>query len=301
MNMLLTLWKVINPLCLRWIQNESARQFLSLSLSEQKKLLVNLSQYRGKVSIEGKVYKKWSFYLDTIRQHFQLPCTVETRKDRAILLENLCRKDDKILLLGDDDLLSWELAQRDFTSVTASDCDGELLHHISQLCAPLANKPRLVPGDFADQEFDPGVKPDVVCIDPPYNLRWTQIFLSKALQSVRDKDDACLLMMINPHCFGAEDWQAILDRLQRNSFELVEHRPQFNAYPLQGLSSLLLRWGLRMIGAGTSQGPLYFTSDLFVFKRRKFAQLVATSFHPAMESANTPAAGSEVEWKVASV
>lgn len=296
MNILLTLWKIINPLCLRWIKNESARQFLSLSLLEQKKLLLDLSRYRGKVENEGKVYKKWSFYLDTIRQHFQLPCTVDTRKDRAVLLESLCQKGDKILLLGDDDLVSWELAQRNFTAVTASDCDAQLLDHIGLLCGDLINKPRLVAGDFSDQDFDPGVVPDVVCIDPPYNLRWTQIFLSKALQSVKDQENAVLLMMINPHCFSALDWQMILDRMEQSSFELVEHRPQFNAYPLQGLSSLLLRWGLRMIGAGPGQGPLYFSSDLFVFKRRRLVQVIPKNFQTSAESQPSPDAAQELKF-----
>jgi predicted methyltransferase len=280
MNIILTLWKIINPLALKLIKNESAKQFLSLSPGEQKKLLTDLSQYRGKVEVEGKVYQKWSFYLDTIRQHFQLPCTVQTRKARAELLESLCPKDGKILLLGDDDLVSWELAQRNFTAVTASDCDGALLDHIKDLCSKLDIKPRLVPGDFSDEKFDPGMEPDVVCIDPPYNLKWTQIFLAKALQSVKNQDKAVLLMMINPHCFSAKDWHMIISRMTENGFELAEHRPHFNAYPLRGLSSVLLRWGLRMISAESKEhrGPLYFSSDLYVFQRNRLAKAVVKSF-----------------------
>lgn len=287
MKIMLTLWNLINPLLLKLIHNESARQFLSLSPAEQKRLLSDLAQYRGKDEASGQVYQKWSFYLDTIRQHFQLPCTVQTRKARAELLESLCLKSDKILLLGDDDLLSWELAQREFTTVTAADCDVRLLDQIKDLCGNLAVRPRLIPGDFSDAAFDPGIEPDVVCIDPPYNVKWAHIFLSKALQTLRSQDQALLLMMINPHCFSEGDWRTILDRMTESGFDLSEHRPHFNAYPLHGLSSLFLRWGLRMIGVSGhgQQGPLYFSSDLYVFRRSHRAQAVLRSFPPETEEA----------------
>ncbi|MBC7658986.1 MAG: bis-aminopropyl spermidine synthase family protein [Chitinophagaceae bacterium] len=269
MSIVLSLWRIINPLALLVTRNESARQFLSLKLDEQKKLLSDLANFRTDAPSKGN-YQKWSFYFETIRQHFQLPCTAETRQNRAQLLEELCGRDGKILLLGDDDLVSWELAKRDFSDVCAADFDQKLLDHIRDLCADLTRQPRLIQGDFSDPAFDPGVAPDVVSLDPPYNLRWTHIFISKALEAVESREKAILLLMINPYCFSPKDLENIMERLASHGFRLKERRERFNGYPLQGLSQVLLRAGLRLLDKVPTLEPgqqFCFSSDLYIFHK----------------------------------
>ncbi len=279
MAFLTRIWLLITPSLQKLFRNDSAKQFLNLSLSEQKKLLEDLARYNLKDKHEDKDgvnYRKWRYYLDTIREHYQLPCTVETRENRAKYLEELVGRDRKILLLGDDDLVSWELAKRNFPHVVASDCDPELLRRIGELSAEASHPPKLVYGDFADPNFDPGIKPDVVCIDPPYNLKGTFIFIDKALQTVSGQDKAFLILMINPYCFKDQDLKAIYERLGRDGFALKNRLERFNGYPLQGLSNALLKLGLRVLlqrrPIGRTQGQklqqkLYFSSDLFLFEK----------------------------------
>jgi predicted methyltransferase len=267
-------WMMLNPILLKCTRSESARQFFEMKPQEQKNLLENLSLCYEMKDKDGKIYRKWTYYFNAVREHFQLPCSVQTRIDRVTFFESHCEKDDKILLLGDDDLVSWELSQRRFTEVTASDCDQRLLDQIDGLCRKLTVRPRLVPGDFSDRQFNPGVEPDLVCIDPPYNVKWAEIFLRKALQTVENKGDAKLVMMVNPHCFSESDWEKVMKRIEFAGFDLVEHRERFNRYPLRGLSHILLRVSLIVMGLNKWRkgGRYYFSSDLFLFKKNRGAQ-----------------------------
>ena len=275
MGILTRIWLLLIPLLLKLTRNDSAKQFLQLSLEDQKNLLKDLAQYNLKVvAVEkkGENYQKWSFYIEAIRQHYQLPCTIDTRENRAAYLEALVGKSKTILLLGDDDLVSWELAKRGFQDVTASDCDAILLDRIQSLSSGEKTPPRLIHGDFSDPAFTIAKVPDVVCIDPPYNLKWTFIFIDKALQTVRDRNQAYLILMINPYCFNAADWQAICLRLGAQGLVLKQRLERFNGYPLQGLSSALLKLGLKVLIKGNErkrklQSKLYFSSDLYLFER----------------------------------
>lgn len=269
------IWMIVNPILLKCTRSESARQFFAMKPGEQRNLLQNLSLCYEMREKDGKIYRKWTYYFNAIREHFQLPCSVQTRIDRVTFFEAYCERSDKILLLGDDDLVSWELSQRRFTEVTASDCDKVLLDQIDGLCRNLPVRPKLVSGDFSDRKFSPGVEPDLVCIDPPYNLKWAEIFLNKALETVENKDDAKLVMMVNPHCFSKSDWDTVMKKIEDSGFDLIEHRERFNRYPLQGISQFLLRVSLIVLGLNKWRkgSRYYFSSDLFLFKKQRVSQV----------------------------
>src|SRR5690606_28125280 len=68
------------------------------------------------------------------RPHSQLPCTQETAAQRVQKALEMFDHDAKILLLGDDDMVSVELAQAGFRNITAVDIDKKIIKNIGNIC-----------------------------------------------------------------------------------------------------------------------------------------------------------------------
>jgi hypothetical protein len=64
------------------------------------------------------------------RRFHQLPCIQANLRDRVRLIRELCDRRAPVLLAGDDDLLSVELARDGFTDVTAIDIDPRVLAQV---------------------------------------------------------------------------------------------------------------------------------------------------------------------------
>jgi hypothetical protein len=277
---------MLGPLLRQIPLNATTRQVLSLGRAEQRAYFENLWRFndeQARKGLDGAATPEGSggraggraasaLYqirrtAGLIRRFNQLPCTVGTRERRADLLVGLPEATTRILVLGDDDLLSVELARRGYAKVTVADCDEQLLGRIASETKDLETPPRIVRADFR-QGFSAPEPADVVFLDPPYFLDGAQAFLRLAIQAAAPA--ARLYLMINPDIFGGR-FGEITGTAGRQSFKVVRHRPRFNAYPIGILEASCLRiaWGLLMGRPLPRLGgrSLLFCSDCFELER----------------------------------
>ncbi|MFW7381450.1 MAG: bis-aminopropyl spermidine synthase family protein [Oligoflexus sp.] len=268
------LWALASHSLACIIRNESAQQVLALSPDEQIfyfKYLAEINQSKEsneKNEIEAPWKPRSSFNL--VHEFFQLPCSVATRYKRAEWFFDKGWQNKSILLLGDDDLVSTELSNREFSKVSVVDCDEKVLAKINEICASNIVKPQTFKGDLADPHFTPPSAADIVCLDPPYNFKWTLIFLNAAFRSVVKKGPSHIVLMLNPMCLKQEEFSIVKNFLMENGYHLKTHIRHFNHYPITGINRWLLWFGTAVflrLKSNLARNHLYFGSDLFEFVR----------------------------------
>jgi len=262
---------IFGPLWRAVPMNATTQQVLGLERSEQRAYLENLWHFNHEsqpaaTANDTDLYGS-SHGIGVRRPFNQLPCTVASRKARADLLAHEDPASCRILVLGDDDLLSVELAQRGFSHVTVADCDEQLLARIRAETSALANPPDIIAADFqAGLGWDG--RADVVFLDPPYSVAGAAAFLQLAISSAAPK--ARIYLMINPYVIG-RDFSRIIAQAVHAGFYLKQQRPAFNSYPIGWYGATILRLGWHYLLGAHSDKPtprqLYFCSDCFEFGR----------------------------------
>lgn len=139
--------------------------------------------------------------LEPAGRHFRgLGKSTGSRRARADLLKDVDPATCRILVLGDDDLLSVELAQRGFRHVTVADCDPRLLARIRAETAALATPPEIVEADFHAGLGWKG-QADVIFLDPPYSVAGAEAFLKLTIGCAAPLSH--FYLMINPFVVGS--------------------------------------------------------------------------------------------------
>lgn len=256
--------------------NATTKQVLSLSWTERREYLEGLWQFNARRAAQepsGVVQELYDVAktAGVLRRFNQLPCTLACRMRRADLLTQAGAKNRRVMILGDDDLLSVELARREFPEVAVADCDDRLLARIAEETASLARPPRLVRADF--REGLPAEEKAEICVtDPPNSIAAALVFFRLAIWAVRHYKDAEVYMMINPRILGSNF--ALIERFGEScGYEIATRIPDFNSYPLGLVDQFMLKsaWrcllGKKSPNAGSGE-PLHYTSDCFVFRRR---------------------------------
>ncbi len=276
MNPSSVLWNIVSLFACSFLKNETIRQFFSLPRTRQLRLLASLARHCKSIESsekEGFVYSSWRYWIQWIRPNFQLPCSYQTRLKRADWIEGRYAKDTPILLLGDDDLLSVELSARGFSNLTAADCDVQVLNSIRLATHRNACKPQIALGNFLDKNFLNETGAELVCIDPPYNLKWSHVFIEQALRSAGTSEtrQVDIILMLNPNCISSKERSQLWEVFAKQGFHMSEQISRFNSYPLRGISRSSLRLAIRLaLGAESLPNKdLHFASDLFLFERQK--------------------------------
>ncbi len=254
--------------------NPTTKQVLSLRWRERRDYLESLWSFNERravsESLDGGDLYAVSKTAGLLRRFNQLPCSLESRMRRADLLNDAGAKLRKILVLGDDDLLSVELARRGFPHVAVADCDARLLSRISRETAGLAKPPRLIRADFREG-LPESERAEICMLDPPNSIAAALTFFRLAIWSVRHCWDASIYMMINPKILGA-NFDLIKGFGESCGFEVARQIHGFNAYPLGSVDQVMLKSAWRFLLGKTApggMGRLHYSSDCFVFKRRK--------------------------------
>lgn len=268
---------VLGPLLRAIPLNATTKQVLGLKRNEQRAYLETLYRFNqeqppARSTTRGAAAAalyKISKAAGLIRRYNQLPCTIETRQRRADLLSGLDPEGRRILVLGDDDLVSVELARRGFRHVTVADCDAQLVATIARETAGLATPPRVVQADFR-QGFSCPEPMDVVFLDPPYSVDGALAFLRLAFAAAKDAPTTRVYLMINQAILGSA-FSEITDFAARCGYRLAETHPAFNAYPLGAFEASVLRAAWKLVLnlplPVNARSGLLFCSDCFVFAR----------------------------------
>ncbi len=251
--------------------NPTTRQVLSLTYNEQLTYLQKLwdfnQTYRRLEPTDASSLYAGQKTAGFLRRFNQLPCTLATRRARADLLSGRDLESSRILILGDDDLLSVELSKRGFKQVAVADCDPVLLDRIRRETADCPTPPRIILADFHKLDQLKEVA-DVVILDPPYSTEGATAFLKLAISLAAPQ--ATMYMMVNPNVLGAA-YQELNAKAVQSGFRLTARREGFNAYPIGAIPSLTMRlawWHyMRLPLRKTAGRELCFFSDCFEFVR----------------------------------
>lgn len=249
----------------------------------------------------------------------QTHCTVDTKLGRVLRLHQArALAGQRILLLGDDDLISVAIAR--FADLTGSaplirrllvvDTDADILRWINQQVAHTGTVVETLEHDLR-QPLPPSLADafDVVLTDPPYTVAGAELFLSRAVAALAPEPGRHVFFS-----FGArrpEETVAVQRALAEMGLAVRSLAPGFNEYlgagVLAGTSNLYhLRTapGARPLIEGVYDGPLY-TADNRVTATRPYRCARCREVHPvgpgsrwpqiaALQAAGCPACGGTV-------
>ena len=267
---------VLGPVLRAIPLNATTRQVLSLKRSEQRAYLENLHRFndarpsepaKARSAASAALYKM-RLTAGLFRRFNQLPCTVETREKRGDLLAGVDPETARVLVLGDDDLVSVELARRGFRHVAVADCDDDLLDRIRRETLALPSPPQIIRADFR-QGFKAPEPADVVFLDPPYSIDGALAFLRLALAAAKPAPTTRIYLMINQAILGSA-FAAVTDAAAKAGFRLTVTRPGFNAYPIGPLEAGILKTAWKLVlglpAPKGARGGILFFSDCFEFE-----------------------------------
>jgi hypothetical protein len=249
----------------------------------------------------------------------QTHCTVDTKLARVLRLHQArALAGQRILLLGDDDLISVAIAR--FAALTGSaaairrlvvvDSDADILRWIDEHVADTGAAVETVEHDLR-QPLPPSLTGafDVVLTDPPYTVAGAELFLSRAVTALAPQPGRHVFFS-----FGArrpDETVAVQRAMAEMGLAVRSLAPGFNEYlgagVLAGTSNLYhLRTaaGARPLIEDVYEGPLY-TADSRVAATRPYRCVRCREVHPvgpgsrwpqiaALQAAGCPACGGTV-------
>lgn len=231
---------LLSKVLIIFFKSRTIKHILNLSVEEKKKFLLKiLNENQRYIDIEKEEYSD-NNSLKFIQNYNQLPCTIETRKKRADLLEKNGFRDKEVLLMGDDDLVSVELALRNFKHVTVLDCDKNLLNKLKILTSEAK-----FPINFFHIDLNHGIPNylnklfDVICFDPPQNSKDLDIFLHSTFKAIKYSNSS-FFMMVNSSAIGEKELSKIIKFINNSGFYEHNKIEFFNCYPLNKGQSILL-------------------------------------------------------------
>jgi hypothetical protein len=210
------------------------------------------------------------------RRHHQLPCTQATVQDRAQLVATLCDRGAPILLAGDDDLLSLELARAGFTDVTAIDIDPRILADIEAAARAEGLGVRTQAHDLSGPAPTALVRAyALVVMDPICTPAGLRLFLEGGLRLTQDRSRTRVLLCTHLASQLRDGLAALRTLLAAEGLALQAYLPGFGVYPnpprlmgvARGVFRVLQGTCLRAQGiplAATT--PRYFVSDALVLR-----------------------------------
>lgn len=207
------------------------------------------------------------------RPYNQMPCTRETAVKRVGKALDLVGFDEPILLLGDDDMVSVELAAAGFRDVTAVDIDDKVLDEIARRASEQGVRVRRKQHDLS-QPVPRDLYKDykLVLFDPCYTVPSVKMFLEGALEMARNADGTYFFVSVHLMSLlrrGLPDLEALI---AGHGLELLEFHQGFNTYPApQRLKSLIHLVNQIVIGSKTlateGYGFPYFLSDALLLRK----------------------------------
>ncbi len=270
--------KLLKAFALRVPMNDSARRVLTLPYAEQLLYVERLIAFNVGLRAsddDREVVYDHAGRFGFVARFNQLPCTPQTRRDRADLLERAGLKDAPVVLLGDDDLVAVELSARGFSDVTVADCDEALLGVIASMTAGNARRPRLELADFG-KGFKASRPAAAVCLDPPYNPSAVKLFLEVALANVDPAEPHTLYLMYNPYLVGAVGRLEVERVLEAAGYSQKKRLEAFNSYRVNRAQGLLIRLCGRVLFGARGRIPrgrgIHYFSDCFVYEPKAKAK-----------------------------
>jgi SAM-dependent methyltransferase/predicted DNA-binding transcriptional regulator AlpA len=207
------------------------------------------------------------------RSYNQMPCTQDTAKRRVEQALRYVSRNAPILLLGDDDMVSIELAAAGFTNVTAVDIDQRVLDDIGARARADGLTVRLIQHDLAKPvPLDLYRDYALVFFDCPYTLEGVTLFLDAALDITRRRPGTLFFVSLHLMSLLREGLPQLRTLFDERNLEVGDFLQGFNVYPvprrLKPLIHLVNRIviGSKILATEAYTFP-YFLSDAMVLKK----------------------------------
>ena len=211
------------------------------------------------------------------RPYCQLPCSRATLARRVALAQQHCRPDGKILVVGDDDLLSLALARAGFRDIQVVDIDPKV---IAEIAARAAEENLGITARVHDLRASPPKdlvsEYDLVCLDPMCTLEGLRIFLGAAARFSAPSHPMTLLLCTHLMSLMPAGQPALRALLAELHLDVVSFHPALNVYPLSRSFHRFHRTILRVANALVYRSEAmrredcairHFVSDAIVLRR----------------------------------
>ena len=211
------------------------------------------------------------------RPYSQLPCSRATLGRRVALARENCRPGGRILVLGDDDLLSVELARAGFRDICVVDIDRRVIGEIDAI----AKRENLrITARVHDLRDPPppelAGEVDLVCVDPMCTLAGVRIFVEAALKFAAPQHPLRILLCTHLMSLMPAGQSALGMFLAERGLGVVAFHPALNVYPLSDSFHRFHRTILRVANALIYRSEVmrrkdcairYFVSDAMILRR----------------------------------
>ncbi len=206
----------------------------------------------------------------------QLPCSRFHRRERALAVRDLVDVTRPVLLLGDDDLLSLELARLGFRDITVVDIDAAVIDRVR---ARSAGEGFTVNARVHDLTEPPpaDLKREyaLVFMDPPCNPEGVLLFFAGALRFCDPPHAAKYFLCTHTLAHFAAGLGRLNAFFAEHRLRVVESRLAYCVYPLSpGLAWIvhMLRHALMLVfrrenaSIPADTAPRFFISDAYVLE-----------------------------------
>ncbi len=207
------------------------------------------------------------------RSFNQLPCTKATVKSRVEEAKRLCKFDDPILLVGDDDLVSIHLARAGFRQITVLDIDPKITSAIANEAEKSSLTLRIFTHDITEETPDELISDyKLIFLDPIYSITGIDMFLKAALNMTAKGSDTFFFMSVSLMSLSSAGIHELATLLEDKSLGVCAFSQGFNAYPAPlFLRALLQVVNLFLVRSKTllRQGYSfpYFLSDALLLRK----------------------------------
>jgi len=239
------------------ILNDEVLASFYQSLS-RKKLLAKLMR---KVPHTFKLIRKRSFlkknnllnlYLSNFElniKSFQLPCSISSSFKRAVtIVKNIYLTSQKILFIGDDDLVSvlCKFIMPEL-HITVIEIDGRITKLLKEIAEENKFEEYYVyNSDFKELKLLPEIltqKFSIIHLDPPYEAKEIEMFFKNILLIL---DNKVVQIFLNG-LYDLNSMHKINQFIIQNHFNISKYYKYFNSYPLKPLDLKYLKYLIKQI------------------------------------------------------
>lgn len=183
------------------------------------------------------------------RNFGQLPCTVKSIKSRVKAIAGQVSKEDKILIIGDDDALSIALAEQGFTNITVFEIDIKVVEKLQQAFKKLPQLQSQVIQQDVYRPLPAEVQQcyALVAFDPWYALDGLRSFTECALKASTGNQPKIMLSFNTGALLN--DYSGFLAYLKEINYAVTSWSPLLNTYPMPASLSCTLQVAELLVSA----------------------------------------------------